>query len=131
MLNVRRPSRSLSTHQASSHIPENHLCTARTNRVGGPSLIHVRFAGTLRYANNSSYKTKQPVMIRKECTVGPAVIAELRRIVEDSEIVKEDDNLWPEPDQVGRQEFELVLGDDHISFSTSKIGSLADVEDSK
>ena len=31
------------------------------------------------------------------------VINELRRIVEDSEIMAEDDALWPQPDRVGRQ----------------------------
>lgn len=28
---------------------------------------------------------------------------ELKRIIEDSEITKEDDALWPPPDRVGRQ----------------------------
>ena len=28
---------------------------------------------------------------------------ELRRIIEDSEIMAEDDALWPQPDRVGRQ----------------------------
>ena len=56
----------------------------------------------------------------------------------------EDDELWPQPDRVGRQvnyclielfvsyhefddnfqELEIVIGDEHISFTTSKIGSL-------
>ena len=35
------------------------------------------------------------------------------------------------PDKVGRQELEVVLGDEHISFTTSKIGSLIDIEESK
>ena len=56
---------------------------------------------------------------------------ELKRIIEDSEILKEDDNLWPRPDRVGRQELEVVLGEDHISFTTSKIGSLIDVNQCK
>ena len=34
----------------------------------------------------------------------------------------EDDALWPQPDRVGRQELEIVIGDEHISFTTSKIG---------
>ena len=29
-----------------------------------------------------------------QCTVGPMVMKELKRIVEDSEIIREDDNLW-------------------------------------
>ncbi len=59
------------------------------------------------------------------------VLEELRRIIDDSEIMQEDDTTWPPPDRVGRQELEIVLGDDHISFTTSKIGSLVDVNTSK
>lgn len=44
--------------------------------------------------------------------------------------MKEDDNNWPEPDRVGRQELEIVIGNEHISFTTSKIGSLMDVQTS-
>ncbi|KAI3471024.1 hypothetical protein Pfo_027687 [Paulownia fortunei] len=47
------------------------------------------------------------------------------------EIMKEDDNNWPEPDRIGRQELEIVMGNEHISFTTSKIGSLMDVQTSK
>ncbi|KAA8549838.1 hypothetical protein F0562_001522 [Nyssa sinensis] len=46
-------------------------------------------------------------------------------------IMKVDDNNWPEPDRVGRQELEIVMGNEHISFTTSKIGSLVDVQTSK
>ncbi|KAJ4847618.1 Protein mago nashi 2, partial [Turnera subulata] len=45
-------------------------------------------------------------------------------------ILREDDNNWPEPDRVGRQELEIVMGNEHISFTTSKIGSLVDVQSS-
>lgn len=45
--------------------------------------------------------------------------------------MKEDDNNWPEPDRIGRQELEIVMGNEHISFTTSKIGSLLDVQSSK
>jgi hypothetical protein len=52
---------------------------------------------------------------------------ELRRIVEDSEIIKcvitdaptdvrEDDARWPKKNVVGRQELEIRLGKEHISF---------------
>jgi len=85
--------------------------------------------GKLRYANNSNYKND--TMIRKECYVSQAAVNELRRIVEDSDIMKEDDNAWPVPDRVGRQELEIVNGAEHISFTTSKIGSLVDVNGSK
>ncbi|CAD7673631.1 unnamed protein product [Nyctereutes procyonoides] len=59
------------------------------------------------------------------------VMEELKRIIDDSEITKEDDALWPPPDRVGRQELEIVIGDEHISFTTSKIGSLIDVNQSE
>uniref|UniRef100_A0A452DQY1 Uncharacterized protein n=1 Tax=Capra hircus TaxID=9925 RepID=A0A452DQY1_CAPHI len=68
--------------------------------------------GKLRYANNSNYKND--VMIRKEAYVHKS------RIIDDSEITKEDDALWPPPDRMK-----------HISFTTSKIGSLIDVNQSK
>lgn len=32
-----------------------------------------------------------------------AVINELKRIIEDSEILQEDDAVWPQADRVGRQ----------------------------
>ncbi|XP_032501303.1 protein mago nashi homolog 2 isoform X3 [Phocoena sinus] len=70
-------------------------------------------------------------MIRKEAYVHKSVMEELKRIIDDSEITKEDDALWPPPDRVGRQELEIVIGDEHISFTTSKIGSLIDVNQSK
>ncbi|KAL8489635.1 hypothetical protein ACS0TY_025512 [Phlomoides rotata] len=113
--------------------------------------FEIRPDGKLRYANNSNYKND--TMIRKEVFLTPAVLKECRRIVADSEvlaavfmsvvvcyydlnewlvqIMKEDDNNWPEPDRVGRQELEIVMGNEHISFTTSKIGSLMDVQTSK
>jgi len=85
--------------------------------------------GKLRYANNSHYKNE--TMIRKEVHVSESVLQELKRIIEDSEILREDDNLWPEPDRIGKQELEIVMGSEHISFTTTKIGSLLEVQESK
>jgi len=62
--------------------------------------------------------------------LSPLAIQELKRIVEDSEIVKEDDTQWPKKNVVGKQELEIRLGKDHISFETAKIGSLVDVQQS-
>ena len=70
-------------------------------------------------------------MIRKEVFVTEAVMGEMKRIIEESEIVKEEDKQWPQPSMEGRQEFEVVLGDAHISFATGKIGSLLEVQESK
>jgi len=85
--------------------------------------------GKIRYANNSHYKNE--TMIRKEVHVSESVLQELKRIIEDSEILREDDSLWPEPDRIGKQELEIVMGSDHISFTTTKIGSLLEVQESK
>mmetsp|Transcript_18960 Transcript_18960/g.26258 ORF Transcript_18960/g.26258 Transcript_18960/m.26258 type:complete len:147 (-) Transcript_18960:149-589(-) len=91
--------------------------------------FELRPDGKLRYANNSNYKNDS--LIRKEAFVMPAIMEEVKRIIEDSEIMKEDDNNWPPPDKIGRQELEVVMGNEHISFSTAKIGSLLDVQSSK
>ncbi len=48
--------------------------------------------------------------------VGPLVVKELRRIVESSEITKEDDTNWPKKNIVGKQELEIRVGNDHIAF---------------
>ncbi|KAJ3264389.1 hypothetical protein HDU77_008693 [Chytriomyces hyalinus] len=85
--------------------------------------------GKLRYANNSNYKNDS--MIRKEVHVSSSLMKEFKRIILESEILKEDDANWPMPDRVGRQELELVIGSEHISFTTAKIGSLLDVNESK
>lgn len=85
-------------------------------------------SGKLRYANNSNYKND--TMIRKEVTVSQAVLDEVRRIIQEADIIAEDDHNWPEPDRVGRQELEVKLGKEHISFTCSKIGSLLDVQES-
>merc|ERR1712232_466689 len=58
--------------------------------------------GKLRYANNSNYKND--TMIRKEAFVHKSVIEEVKRIIDESEVMREDDALWPQPDRVGRQE---------------------------
>ena len=70
-------------------------------------------------------------MIQKELYVNPLVMQELRQILLDSEILQEDDRLWPMPDKVGKQELEIILGEEHIKFTTSKLGSLLDVQDSQ
>ncbi|KAF8819708.1 putative mago nashi family protein 2 [Cardiosporidium cionae] len=81
--------------------------------------------GRLRYANNSNYRND--TIIRKEAYVTPAVIGELRKMIEESEIAREDDKDWPNPDRVGRQELQICIDNNEVSFSTSKLGSLSDV----
>lgn len=77
--------------------------------------FELRPNGRLRYANNSQYKSD--TLIRKEVYVNDIIIDEVKRIIKESEITKEDDKNWPQPDKVGRQELEIVLGNEHISFT--------------
>lgn len=44
--------------------------------------------------------------------VHKSVMEELKRIIDDSEITKEDDALWPPPDRVGRQVCGFIYNDD-------------------
>ena len=41
---------------------------------------------------------------------------------------REDDSRWPKSNKVGRQELEIVIGNDHKHFETSKFGSYAEVK---
>jgi protein mago nashi len=87
-------------------------------------------SGKLRYANNSNYKQDQ--MIRKEVFVSPAVVEEIKRIVQESKITKADDKNWKEPNEhtSGRQELEIKIGNEHIAFTCAEIKSLMDVQES-
>lgn len=42
--------------------------------------------------------------------------AEIKRVIKESEIMKEDDSKWPQKNKDGRQELEIRLGSDHIQF---------------
>ncbi|KAH8785958.1 Mago nashi domain protein [Diaporthe sp. PMI_573] len=81
-----------------------------------------------RYANNSNYRNDS--LIRKEMCVSSVIIEEIKRVIKSSEILKEDDGKWPQKNKDGRQELEIKMGGDHISFETAKIGSLHDVTES-
>ncbi|KAJ5578073.1 Protein mago nashi [Penicillium hispanicum] len=85
-------------------------------------------SAAVRYANNSNYRNDS--LIRKEMCVSGAMIQEIKRIIKESEILKEDDSKWPQKNKDGRQELEIRLGNEHISFETAKIGSLVDVTES-
>jgi len=92
----------------------------RTVADGGSAIV--------RYANNSQYRNDS--LIRKEMCVSSQVIQEIKRIVKQSEVIKEDDSKWPPKNKDGRQELEIRLNGEHISFELAKIGSLVDVTES-
>ncbi|KAI9159462.1 Protein mago nashi 2 [Blastocladiella emersonii ATCC 22665] len=97
-----------------------------TGRYGHEFLeFEVHASGKLRYINNSNYKNDS--MIKKEVFISPILVEEICRIIEESTVVSCDDSKWPEPNIDGKQELELVMGKDHLSFTTCKINSLADV----
>lgn len=48
------------------------------------------------------------------------MLDEIRRIVLDSEITKEDDAKWPPRNRDGKQELEIRIGKYHISFEVSR-----------
>jgi protein mago nashi len=58
-------------------------------------------------------------LIKYAVILSSAVIAEMKRIIEDSEVMKEDDHNWPEPDKIGRQELEIKIGNNHVAFTVS------------
>lgn len=45
--------------------------------------------------------------------------------------MKEDDANWPTPDRVGKQELEIIINGQHISFTCTKLGSVLQVQQSK
>lgn len=49
------------------------------------------------------------LFVPTQAYVHKSVMEELKRIIDDSEITKEDDALWPPPDRVGRQVCDLVF----------------------
>ena len=57
--------------------------------------------------------------------VSSVLVAEIRRIIKDSEIMKEDDTKWPTKNKDGRQELEIRLGNDHISFEVRSCKTVA------
>lgn len=63
--------------------------------------------------------------------VGQLVVEQLRELIEESEIIREDDEKWPQKNVGGKQELEIRIGNQHISFETAKIGALVDVQDSE
>ncbi|KAJ2222122.1 hypothetical protein GGF40_003913 [Coemansia sp. RSA 1286] len=82
--------------------------------------------GLLRYANNSRYRNDR--IIRKELTLSPTFIKEIKRIIADSEIMLESDEKWPKQNEDGRQQLEIRMDGKSINFEAAKIASLVDTQ---
>jgi protein mago nashi len=91
--------------------------------------FEVNSEGRLRYGNHSNYKNDG--LIRREVFLNKLVLDEIRRIIEESEIMKQDDTDWPRPGPIGRQELEITLNSEKINFQTTKISSFAEVQESR
>ncbi len=57
--------------------------------------------------------------------VSSLMISEMKRIIKDSEIMKEDDTKWPQKNKDGKQELEIRLGNEHISFEVITLSTLS------
>lgn len=71
-------------------------------------------------------------LIRKEVTIAPAVVEEMKRIVIESRITSVDDSTWErmEDRSTRRQELEIKIGNEHLAFTCPEILSLLDVQKS-
>jgi len=104
--------------------------TGHTGKFGHEFLeFELRGDGRLRYANNSNYKSD--TLIRKKVYVSSLVLDQFRDIIRGCGILQASDAQWPQAGSAGRQELEIVLGERTISFTTSKIGSMLDITNSK
>ena len=45
--------------------------------------------------------------------------------------MKCDDDDWPHPNKIGKQELDIRIGKEEINFRTSKIGSYSEIQRSK
>lgn len=86
--------------------------------------------GLLKYANNSNYRRDK--IIRKSLFLSPLLIQEIKRIIEDSEITKEDYKKWPQPQEgLGKLQLEIKISGQHIDLETQKLSTLSDIQQSK
>lgn len=85
--------------------------------------------GRLHYANNSNYR--DDTIIKKKAPISWAVILEAKRIIEESEIMRESDVQWPKKNSDGKQELEIKIGKEHVAFETCRISSFQDVQNSE
>jgi len=79
--------------------------------------------GRLRFALNSNYRNEG--LIRREMNLSQATLDAIKKIVDQSQVVKEDDANWPKKNVVGKQELEVKLDNYHISFEVSSLHALS------
>jgi len=124
----------MSSHEAepSGHADEFYVryYAGHAGRLG-PEFMEFELYpnGKLQVANRSS--CKHDSMIRKEVFVGPAVVDEVKRIIQESLITQVDDSKWKVATADGsRQELECKIGKHHLAFTACEIESLVDIQKS-
>lgn len=88
--------------------------------------FEVRPDGQMTYAEyKESNKTRETI------AVPSTVLRDMKKAIEESEILKEHDESWPQPDHYGRQELEIVCNNEEVSFTTTKLLSLSQIKASR
>merc|ERR1712151_1239012 len=73
------------------------------------------YDGLVRYSNVSKYKKEKT--IRRKFHVSSAVVSAVIKIIMNSKIITEDDSNWPSKYTSGKEEIEMVILGNHLSFS--------------
>lgn len=89
--------------------------------------FELRDNGTLRYANHSRYRDKGSNLIKKQVTVTAPVLEEFKRLVRKQQVMQCSDDKWPQPDRSGRQELEILVDGEHVSFATNTLCLMAEI----
>lgn len=76
-----------------------------------PKRRHVIDGAGVHSQSSLIAETDRPTTASTTANADPTILAVGNR---------EDDHNWPEPDRVGRQELEVKLGKEHISFTVRK-----------
>ncbi len=103
--------------------PEDFYCRYHVFNKGSFTEFEFRVDGSLRYANKSYGE-----IIRRNLKVAPAVISQIREMILGSGILKRIDTKWPDKDGSSGQEMEIRVGNEHISFTCSHLGSMSDID---
>jgi len=90
--------------------------------------FEINSEGRLRYGNHSNYKSDG--LIKREVYLNKIIVKDICRIIEESEIMRQDDKNWPRPNNAGKQELEIRYLEEGINFITSTMGTSTDLHES-
>lgn len=98
------------------------MAEARQHATPTTPIIATTPSFAKRVSENSSQQ--HLVSYNLSVCVSSLMISEIKRIIKESEIMKEDDSKWPQKNKDGRQELEIRLGSDHIQFEVRHRGKV-------